>query len=168
MWVVRDDPHYPTWVALNPNYKTITPEGASKFRAGAGSADAQRAKRSFVYDVDVSDTTVTWRIVDSTLPFGQGSFLSYEVVPHPTLEGASLVVHRQVGLLPASGRVTKYLTSDDSKGVNRWWKDSTRHAKRTHWAIDAAISSPPGDERKATYLASYQREFRELPFWAEK
>jgi hypothetical protein len=88
------------------------------------------------------------------------------VQAHPTIPGACLVAHRQVGLMPA-GRMLKYLSSEDSEGRNRWWKDCNRHARRLHWAIDAAASEPPGREREGAYVAHYQREFRgKAPSWA--
>jgi hypothetical protein len=165
--VLGDVRGYPSWLTLHPSYKSVRVEGASRMSCAIGSADAPKAKRTMVYDVEVREDGARWRVVDSGTPLQAGSYLELVVSPHPTVPGASLVVHRQVGFVPDQGRMTKYLTSDDDNGTNRWWKDSNRHARRLHWAIDAAIRNPPGRDRKAAYAASYQREFRgKVPWWA--
>ena len=158
---------YPTWLTLQPSYKTVRVVGADRVSCEIGAPESPKPKRTLVYQVAQSGETTTWSVVDSTTPLHDDSHLSFEVVPHPTIAGACIVLHQQLGLLPASGRMVKYLESDDSKGQNRWWKDSMRHARRVHWAFDAAVRHPPGQERKATYIEHFQREFNgELPWWA--
>lgn len=157
---------YPTWLKLHPSYKLVRTEGSSRLIAGIGSSDAPKSKRTMTYTVETTPTGARWVVVDSGTPLLAGSSLTFEVMPHPSIEGASLVVHRQVGFLDG-GRMLKYLASDDSKGQNRWWKDSNRHARRLQWALDAAITDPPGSERERAYIAHYQREFRgKVPYWA--
>ena len=157
---------YPGWLTLQPSYKTVRLEGRSRLVVGIGSADAPKAKRQMIYDVEPSAGGATWTVVESGSPLLPGSLLQLMVEPHPTIPGACLVVHRQLGLMP-SGRMLKYLCSDDSEGRNRWWKDCNRHARRLHWALDAAASQPPGEERRGAYVAHYQREFHgKAPPWA--
>ncbi len=50
---------------------------------------------------------------------------------------------------------------------NRFWKDANKHARRTHWAFDAALAHPPGADRTSLYLTHYEREFNDLPYWAK-
>jgi hypothetical protein len=158
---------YPDWLRMQPSYKSVRLEGRSRLVCGIGSTDSTKAKRQMTYDVTPRADGVTWTVVDSGTPLQRGSFLELIVAPHPTIPGASLVVHHQVGLVPA-GRMLNYLASDDKEGRNRWWKDCNRHARRLHWAIDAAVANPPGEQRRSAYVASYQREFRgKSPVWAE-
>jgi hypothetical protein len=159
---------YPDWVTLHPSYKTVEIVGASRMRCGVGDASSPKPKRVMTYEITPSASGVEWRVLDSGTQIEPDSSLVFEVAPHPKIPGASLVVHRQFGLLPDEGRLQKYLASDDKEGRNRWWKDSNRHAKRLHWAIDAALAWPPGAERKKAYVESYQREFGgKLPYWAQ-
>src|SRR5437870_1722821 len=97
-----------------------------------------------VYEIEQSAGVTTWRVLDSGSPLKAGSYVSFEVVPHPSIPNASLVLHRQFGIFPDSGRMTSYETSDDSKGQNRWWKDSFRHAARLQCALAASAAHPAG------------------------
>ena len=46
--------------------------------------------------------------------------------------------------------------------------DANKHARRIHWALDAALRHPPGGEREALYLEHYVRDFGgRLPYWAK-
>jgi hypothetical protein len=158
---------YPSWLVLQPSYKRVRVQGTSRLIAEVGSAESAKAKRTMIYEVEIAGSVTTWRVVDSGSPLEPDSSVSYEVVAHPALEGACLVIHRQLGLLPDSGRMTKYLSSDDDRGRNRWWKDSNRHARRIHWAFDAALRAPAGKDRQQLYLEHYQREFgAAIPYWA--
>lgn len=158
---------YPDWLRLQPSYKSVRADG-NRIVAGIGSANAPKTKRQMIYDIEPTPAGVLWTVVDSGSPLEPGSTLEYFVAAHPTVPGASLVVHEQVGLLPP-GRMLKYLSSDDSNGRNRWWKDSNRHARRVHWAFEVAASEPPGDERRRAYIAHFQREFGgKVPIWAGK
>jgi hypothetical protein len=156
---------YADWLRLQPSYKSVRVEG-TRLLAGIGSADEPKVKRQMRYDVVPGPSGVTWTVTESGTPLQPGSVLELSVVAHPTVPGASLVAHRQVGLLP-QGRMLKYLGSEDKEGRNRWWKDSNRHARRLHWAIDAACAQPPGTERVSVYVAHHQREFRgKSPSWS--
>ena len=78
------------------------------------------------------------------------------------------MLHEYNVFLPSSGRMTKYMTSDDKKGRNHFWRDASKHARRLHWALDAAIRYPPGEDRAQAYLDDYQREFGgSIPYWAQ-
>lgn len=157
---------YPAWLLLQPSYKRARIQGSSRLIADVGSADSPKAKRTMSYDVSSNGAITTWLVADSGTALQPGSFVSFEVIPHPTIEGASLVVHRQFGILPLSGRMTKYLGDDDDKGQNHWWKDASRHAQRIHWAFDAAIRFPPGTDRSSLYVEHHQREFNgKAPYW---
>lgn len=155
----------PDWIRLQPSYKTARVDG-SRLTAGIGSASEPKAKRTMIYEIEPTAQGALWTVVDSGTPLEAGSTLEFVVVPHPSMPGASLVVHEQTGLVP-QGRMLKYMTSDDKEGRNRWWKDCNRHARRLHWAMEAACSQPPGDERRRAYVGHFQREFGgKVPFWA--
>ena len=47
------------------------------------------------------------------------------------------------------------------QGRNRYWKDANKHARRLHWAMDAALTHAPGRDREALYLDRYAMEFIE-------
>lgn len=159
---------YPDWLGLHPSYKTVRVEGQSRLVAGVGSAGAPKAKRQMIYTVEPADAGVRWTVVDSGTQLEPGSLVELTVAPHPVLAGASLVVHRQVGLVPP-GRMLKYLSSIDKKGRNRWWADCNRHARRLHWAIDAVLSESAPAERRGVYIGHFQREFHgEVPYWAAR
>lgn len=160
---------YPTWVTLQPSYKRVRIQGASRMIADVGSAESPKAKRTMTYDVETSGATTTWRVVESRTSLRRGSSVSFEIAPHPSLADASLIVHRQLGLLPKGDRMTSYLAADDDKGRDRWWKDANRHARRLHWAMDAALRFPPGGDRNGHYVENYQREFMgKIPWWAAR
>jgi len=135
---------YPDWVTLQPSYKTVEIVGASRMRCGVGDAASPKPKRVMTYEITPSASGVEWRVLDSGTQIEPDSTITLEVAAHPKMPGASLVVHRQFGLLPDEGRLQKYLASDDTEGRNRWWKDSNRHARRLHWAIEAALEWPRG------------------------
>ena len=97
-----------------------------------------------------------------------GSSVGWEAHAHPSREGQSIVVHRQRGELSGRGRLSNYLDSTDKQGRNRYWKDANKHARRLHWAMDAALSHPPGRDREALYLDRFAAEFNGgVPYWAK-
>jgi hypothetical protein len=166
--VLRSVASYPEWLVLNPTYKEVRVHGADRMTVEIGKSDSPRAQRTLTYDVAAGASSVTWTVTASSSPVKPGSTITYEVAPHPTRPQVSVVVHRQVVLLPDEGRLTRYLTSDDDEGRNRYWKDANKHSRRTHWAVDAAIRHPAGRERRQLYLEHYQREFSgSLPYWAK-
>lgn len=155
------------WLPLNPNYKAVLLAGSARVRCEVGSSSRRKARDVLTYAVESDETGVTWRLLSATSPLLPGSSVRFQVAPHPTRPGESLVSHVQVTGLPERGRLTRYLLSDDDNGRNRFWKDSLKHARRTHWALDAALSHPPGEGRAAAYLDHYAREFgASRPYWA--
>ncbi len=158
---------YPDWVILHPSYKSVRVQGKTRMTAEIGSADARKAKRTMVYAIAPDDEGARWTVVESGSPLQPGSSIEFIVAPHPVIPDASLVAHVQTGLL-GPGRMLRYLSAEDSDGRNRWWKDSNRHARRIHWAIDAAVTQPPGRERQHVYIGHFQREFGgKVPVWAD-
>ena len=112
------------------------------------------------------DPTEFIEVPSATQPLERGSYNSFQVVAHPTIAGASLVVYRQQAVVPLKGKMTKALRTDDKSGRNSFWKDADRHAHRIHWALDAVLTEPPGAGRRAMYIANYQRWFQTVPYWA--
>ena len=158
---------YPTWVRLSPTYKEVRIVGASRIETGVGKSSAQRTRQMLSYTVSHSATGTTWTLASDERALEAGSTLSWEVQPLPGDPKSSLVIHRQEGRLSGRGRLSNYLDSDDKSGRNRYWKDANKHARRLHWAMDAALLHPPGREREAVYLDRYAMEFDGgAPYWA--
>lgn len=159
---------YPDWVRLSPTYKEVRVPGAARIETGVGKSSSPRTRETLAYTVAHSDRGTTWTLSSDERALEAGSQLAWEVVPLPGSEGRrSLVVHRQEGRLSGRGRLSKYLDSEDKHGRNRFWKDANKHARRLHWAMDAALTHPPGRDREARYLDRYAVEFDGgTPYWA--
>ena len=159
---------YPTWVRLSPTYKELRVVGTARIETGVGKSSSPRTRELLAYTVAHSDDGTTWTLSSDERALEAGSTLSWKVVPVPGEKpGRSLVVHRQEGRLSGRGRLSRYLDSDDKQGRNRYWKDANKHARRLHWAMDAALTHPPGGDREALYLDRYAMEFDGgTPYWA--
>jgi hypothetical protein len=159
---------YPAWVTLNPSYKNVRVRGAARITCEVGKSDSPRTKDRLEYEVQSDASGTRWLLRETPSPFQPDSFVAWEVVDHPTRKDSCVILHRQEGLLPLKGKLSKYLDSSDKKNRSRFWKDANKQARRFHWAFLAALSYPPGKDRKAAYLDDYQRDSGgRLPYWAK-
>lgn len=158
---------YPTWVTLSPTYKALRVDGGRRIACDIGKSSSKRARETLTYDVVLAGPVTTWSLTTRKHALAEGSTLSWEVLPVPGDENRSFVIHRQTGHLSGKGRMSNYLDSDDKQGTNRYWKDANKHARRLHWAMDAALTHPPGRDRKDVYLDRYAADFNGgVPYWA--
>lgn len=159
---------YAAWIPLSPTYKAVRVNGNRTVACDVGRSSARKARETLTYDVEHSGDGTTWWLASSKKALKSGSSLAWEIVPHPDDPERSLVIHRQTGRLSGKGRLSNYLDSTDKQGRNRYWKDANKHARRIHWAMDAALTHPPGRDREALYLDRYAAEFGGgLPYWAK-
>ncbi len=158
---------YPTWVTLSPTYKAVRVSGGRRVDCDVGKSSSKRARGTLTYDIEFADSMTTWRLISRKKALEPGSTLTWEVLALAGDETRSLVIHRQRGHLSGKGRLSNYLDSTDKQGRNRYWKDANKHARRLHWAMDAALTHPPGRDCKALYLDRYATEFNGgVPYWA--
>jgi hypothetical protein len=159
---------YPTWIPLSPTYKEVRVAGGRRIACRIGKSTSRRARETLTYDVAFAGPVTTWSLTSKRHALLPGSTLAWEVVAIDGEPDRSLVIHRQSGHLSGKGRLSSYLDSSDKQGRNRYWKDANKHARRLHWAMDAALSHPPGQDREARYLDSYASEFGgAIPYWAK-